>query len=544
MTSHFRHSVVILFFLLFVMVSAQLKFIESLGGDGDEYGYSIVYDNGFVICGVTNSFGIDTLDAFVVKLTAGGGILWAKAYGGESIDWGYSVINVSGGYVFAGATGSFGEGDFDILVVKLSSSGDVIWAKTLGFRRTDVANDVIKTVDGGYLLVGKTNSFGSFTPLIIKLDSLGNVDWAVIIPDTFYYSGSASSAINTIDSSLLVTGKIYISSEPYMLLAKLSLAGRVLWAKASCEEAKIVSANKIIRTMDGGFAVAGWHFVNYYSFPKPISYIAKFNPAGELVWFSSIEKSTLEWGNSVIQANDSGLAVVGFRYTSGERDFAVFISKLSPSGEFLWYKTIPTLGNSKAHDIASYLGLFYGIAGEVEYPDTDNYDIMFIRCDQTISTCLETLVASGATMFHSEGAYTTSMRTIDLPSTTIPVTPAVHDISTSISVTNVTPRVTEICAADVTESDILTAGEEISVYPNPFNSSCTITVPFNACVNIYDLRGNLIFKSNNSTTHNPADDSIKRVVWHPGNSVSSGVYIIAIKTNTGKTLYGKIILIK
>jgi arginine repressor len=96
----------------------------------------------------------------------------------------YSIVQSSdGGYVVAGRTLSFGAGLDDMYVVKLDSSGNVVWTKTIGGRSWDVANSIIQSSDGGYVVAGRTESFGAGLDdmYVVKLDSSGNVVWTKTI---------------------------------------------------------------------------------------------------------------------------------------------------------------------------------------------------------------------------------------------------------------------------------------------------------------------------------------------------------------------------
>jgi hypothetical protein len=71
-----------------------------------------------------------------VKLDSSGNVVWTKTIGGGSGDEALSIIQSSdGGYVVAGRTNSFGAGSYDFYVVKLDSSGNVQWTKTIGGSR-------------------------------------------------------------------------------------------------------------------------------------------------------------------------------------------------------------------------------------------------------------------------------------------------------------------------------------------------------------------------------------------------------------------------
>ncbi|GAJ15559.1 unnamed protein product, partial [marine sediment metagenome] len=93
-------------------------------------------------------------------------------YGGDNSDVGYSVQQTSnGGYIIAGVTESFGEGGLDVYIIKTDAGGDTLWTKTCGGADWDFGFSVQLTSDGGYIVVGKTVSFGagSFDVYLLKI---------------------------------------------------------------------------------------------------------------------------------------------------------------------------------------------------------------------------------------------------------------------------------------------------------------------------------------------------------------------------------------
>jgi hypothetical protein len=113
-----------------------------------------------------------------VKLDSSGNVIWTKTIGGSDNDEARSIIQSSdGGYVVAGYTESFGAGYGDIYVVKLDSSGNVIWTKTIGGSGGDGARSIIRSSDGGYVFAGSTTSFGvgNSDIYVVKMDANGNV---------------------------------------------------------------------------------------------------------------------------------------------------------------------------------------------------------------------------------------------------------------------------------------------------------------------------------------------------------------------------------
>jgi hypothetical protein len=160
------------------------SFAKTIGGSSGDGALSIIQssDGGYVVAGWTYSFGAGYSDMYVVKLDSSGNVQWTKTIGGSVTDVAYSIIQSSdGGYVVAGYTGSFGAGGFDMYVVKLDSSGNVQWTKTIGggssLFAVDYAYSIIQSSDGGYVVAGGTLGFGAgeFDFYVVKMDDNGNV---------------------------------------------------------------------------------------------------------------------------------------------------------------------------------------------------------------------------------------------------------------------------------------------------------------------------------------------------------------------------------
>ncbi len=107
----------------------NLLWARTIGGANHEQGYSIIQaaDGSYVIAGYTISFGQGGSDVYVLKLDSNGNVVWTRTIGGASQDDGYSIIQTTdGGYVIAGVTTSFGSGGPDVYVVKLDANGNLV----------------------------------------------------------------------------------------------------------------------------------------------------------------------------------------------------------------------------------------------------------------------------------------------------------------------------------------------------------------------------------------------------------------------------------
>ncbi|WDF64300.1 T9SS type A sorting domain-containing protein [Flavobacterium sp. KACC 22763] len=156
--------------------SGVLEWQKALGGSKSDYGVDIIQNSkgNYIAVGyiastdrdVTNSY--DNGDAWIVELSSTGNIIWQKSIGGTGSDYLYSVNQTTdGGYILAGdtssndfdATGHHGTSfNFDFWIVKLSNNGNVEWSKSLGGSATDTASMVNETSSGNYIAAGYSYS--------------------------------------------------------------------------------------------------------------------------------------------------------------------------------------------------------------------------------------------------------------------------------------------------------------------------------------------------------------------------------------------------
>jgi hypothetical protein len=134
------------------------------GGNHDDYGISAQQtpDSGYIIGGQTQSYGAGDTDAWLVKTDAEGIELWNKTYGGSNTDICEAIDQTAdGGYMIVGGTQSYGAGDVDFWLVKTDANGTEEWNATYGSGFYECARDGQQTADGGYILIGR-KKIGSF----------------------------------------------------------------------------------------------------------------------------------------------------------------------------------------------------------------------------------------------------------------------------------------------------------------------------------------------------------------------------------------------
>ena len=146
--------------------------------DGDLTSVIQTSDGGFIACGrKLSSSGAGGYDVSLVRTDFLGNKQWEKNYGGSLHDSGQSVQHTSdGGFIIVGWTESYGAGQKDVYLIKTDSLGNKQWDTTFGGNQTDVGEELQITADGGFIIAGYTNSSGAGEGdvYLIKTDSLGN----------------------------------------------------------------------------------------------------------------------------------------------------------------------------------------------------------------------------------------------------------------------------------------------------------------------------------------------------------------------------------
>jgi hypothetical protein len=98
----------------------------------------------------------------LIRTNSSGETLWTRTYGEFQGDFGLTVQQTSDeGFIVAGRTNSFGSWPGDVWLIKTDSLGDTVWTRTYGGTSSDAANSVNQTSDGGFIIAGWTTSFGA-----------------------------------------------------------------------------------------------------------------------------------------------------------------------------------------------------------------------------------------------------------------------------------------------------------------------------------------------------------------------------------------------
>lgn len=309
------------------------------GGSEEDKAYGGIHetpDGGFVVVGFTMALDYGTHVIWVLKLTQNGDIEWQKTYGTDyNLDFPYaSNLTTDGGYIISGQTYSYGGGP-DVWILKLFSDGTIDWQRRFGGYDIDESADVIhQTNDGGYIFAGSTWSYGAGEGdfWVVKLDSFGDIEWQRT------YGGEqteyAHSIQPTIDGGYIVAGRTetFGAGGYDCWIVKLSHHGDIEWQRAYGGIGDWENCAAIIEENDGGYVIGG--VTNSFGPGGRNLWVFKLDALGEFLWQHTYGGHANEYSCSVQQTREGGYVFAGFSRSSqlGEGRIDVLILKLSHEG--------------------------------------------------------------------------------------------------------------------------------------------------------------------------------------------------------------------
>jgi hypothetical protein len=370
----------------FGLTSFNQEWSRTYGSGNNEIARHVIQttDGGYMIAGYVEGIFLLSTELWLVKTDAIGNVLWQKTYdGGTGVDEAYSVIQTrDGGYVAVGRSNSWGSGGYDFYVLKTDQIGNKQWAKLYGGTSDDYAMSVVQTADGGYTIAGVTESFTSGLQdfWLVKVDASGVMQWNKA------YGGSADdvlySIVQTNDGGYALGGYTHsfgVGSSDFWLI-KTDASGNMQWNRtyggASYDE-----AHSAFQTNDGGYALAGetWSFGG----GTPNYWLVKTDALGNMQWNRTYGGSGTDKAYSAIQTSEGGYALTGYTLSYGAGSYDFWLVKTDSTGNVQWDKTYGGTNEDVAISLIQTKDGSYSLAGYTKSYGGGNQDFYLVK------TCME-----------------------------------------------------------------------------------------------------------------------------------------------------------
>ena len=376
----------VFFSALFSQNAPDTLWTKTFGGSdyGEAYSVQQTTDLGYIIAGYTSSYGTGSNDVYLIKTNENGDSLWTKTFGGSGNDKSYSVQQTSdGGYIVTGYTSSYGAGQYDVYLIKTNENGDTLWTKSFGGTATDRAFSVQQTTDDGFIIVGDTESSGAgqYDVWLIKTDVNGDSLWTKTFGGSNY--DFARSVKQTTDGGYIIVGytDLYGTGENYILLIKTDMNGNTLWTKTFGGFNNDYRGYSVQQTIDGGYIVAGYScFIAGF----PNVYLIKTDGNGNEEWHKWFGGYFTDKGYSVQQTSDGGYIITGNTYDVINED--VYLIKTDENGDTLWTKTLGGVeGNDCGTSVQQTTDGGYILVGNTWSYGIGFHNIWLIKIDTAIT---------------------------------------------------------------------------------------------------------------------------------------------------------------
>ena len=305
-------------------------FCESVGGADVEVPYTIIQssDNGYVLAGWTNSFGNGNEDVYIVKLKSDGSLEWQRVIGTSDKDNGIYVIqSQDGGYIIVGYSRVSSPSLRDnAYIIKLDNSGNLVWSKTFVLNDHTYFNSLVELSNGDLVITGNDFSTGG-SMYFVKLDQNGNVKWTKSISNPNRTDGY--SIIKSTDGKIVLYGHI-ISSPGKIYIVKADTNGSIIWQKTIQDNNYVlIFAGEISQTYDNGFILTGYAYSNN----KYDAFVVKLKSDGSIDWGNVYKTTNNLYGFSIIQSPDTGYLL------AGQASGSALLMKLNKLGSLEWART-------------------------------------------------------------------------------------------------------------------------------------------------------------------------------------------------------------
>ena len=289
-------------------------------------------DGGYMVAGHTEDWGSNDCDAYEMKLDQNGNMLWENHYGGDSDDIAKCVLQLgTSGYILGGYTFSYGNVDTNqtshVYIIRTNNTGDTLWTRVYAGAKSDECYSIINMADGGFLAAGWSNSFGNGEDdgWLLRMNANGDTLW------TRLYKAPGDTRLNkvlpTIDNGYILAGSTTPAAGDYSqgLIVKLDANGNPQWQKSYGDTAANITFQSVVQLPTGNYIFAG----SIYATPTTNNVYLLTTDANGTMQMDEVCGGTDSWANEIVAQGNNSYLIAGATAQYGDPDGDVYYREMN-----------------------------------------------------------------------------------------------------------------------------------------------------------------------------------------------------------------------
>lgn len=359
---------------------------QTYGGQYTDIGRALVEvsTSGFAIVGYTASKGAGNYDVWLIRTDQTGSLLWDQTYGGIANDMGASLIECSqGGFAIVGTTESFGTGDEDAWLIRTDADGNLLWNRTFGGSGNDRGQTIVECQNGGFAIGGYSESFGAGLEdfWLIHTNTTGHLLWHRTYGG--YNRDFGYSLVEANSGGFVLIGETasFGAGDNDVWLVRTNTTGHLLWHRTYGGSGSELGYS-IIEVTTGGFGIIGWT----YSFGVGSSdvWLIRVDSNGNHVWNHTFGQDFGDWGVTLAETNDGGFVLVGDSEIPGpEWSAQILLIRTEQNGTLRWIKTYGGSNYDSGSALIEIHNDTYAITGFTQSYGTGSRDVWLLLVPDT-----------------------------------------------------------------------------------------------------------------------------------------------------------------
>jgi len=434
-------------------------------------------------------------------------VMFEKTYGGVGSDVATAAQQTAdGGYIIAGNSNSFGTG---VYVVKTDVNGNEEWSNTYTNMPGTMQPGITQLTDGNFIAIGDDDNGAC---IITKINSTGDTIWTDVDSNVAYVGGNFRMAVTATSDGGFATTSFDWDISPMTFISKFNVDGINEWTKEYAPAGSEMSVgNSISETSDGGFIVVSVSSQG----GSGDAYCIRTDANGDTLWTRLFDSGSDDIGWCGKETSDGGFVIVGGKTRVNATGYDFWLIRTDVNGDTLWTRTYGGDDPDEAWYVEVSDDGGFLISGETQSFGEGMSDVYLVKTN-SVGDTLWTKTFGGIQdecgrycAQASDGGYVIAGLTKSIGSGDNDFYLLKTDESGEVSV-----------------NTLNNTAQNIEIYPNPMNSKTTVYFnnPNNTeyQLNIYDITGKIV-----KTVNNITDESV--IIYK--NQLNSGIYIIELKGN-------------